>query len=59
MTPKIVHYLQEKQPATPETKKLSKKFGTPVAIRRTAKGGKLEISFQSDDELQQLVQRLL
>jgi ParB family chromosome partitioning protein len=26
---------------TPETKKLSKKFGTPVSIRRTARGGKL------------------
>ncbi|HEY5152678.1 MAG TPA: ParB/RepB/Spo0J family partition protein [Candidatus Saccharimonadales bacterium] len=40
---------------TPTTKNLSKKLGTPVTIRRTAKGGKLEISFQSDDELARII----
>jgi ParB family chromosome partitioning protein len=39
---------------TPETKQLSKRLGTPVHIRRTAKGGKLEISFKSDEELEKL-----
>ncbi|MEK7059216.1 MAG: ParB/RepB/Spo0J family partition protein [Patescibacteria group bacterium] len=40
---------------TPATKKLSKKLGTPVGIRRTARGGKLEISFKSDDELERII----
>lgn len=40
---------------TPATKKLSKKLGTPVNIRRTAKGGKLEISFKTDDELNNIL----
>ena len=40
---------------TPLTKKLSKKIGTPVQIRRTAKGGKLEINFGSDEELERIV----
>lgn len=39
------------QTQTPETKRLSKKIGAPVHIRRSAKGGKLEISFSSDEEL--------
>jgi ParB family chromosome partitioning protein len=40
---------------TPATKQLSKKLGTPVHVRRTAKGGKLEITFDSDDELEKLI----
>lgn len=40
---------------TPATKKLSKALGTPVNIRRTAKGGKLEITFKSDDELDRIL----
>jgi len=36
---------------TPETKLLSKRLKTPVVIRRTAKGGKLEVTFTSDDQL--------
>lgn len=40
---------------TPETKKLSKKLGTPVQIRRMAYGGKLEISFGSDEELSRII----
>jgi ParB family chromosome partitioning protein len=49
---------QRMQSETPETKRLSKKFGAPVHIRRTAKGGKLEISFKSDDELTKLLDQL-
>jgi ParB family chromosome partitioning protein len=40
---------------TPETKKLSKYLHTPVHIRRSAKGGRLEISFKSDDELNRIL----
>jgi ParB family transcriptional regulator, chromosome partitioning protein len=40
---------------TPATKKLSKQLGTPVNIRRTARGGKLEISFKTDQELDRIV----
>lgn len=49
---------QRMQSETPETKRLSKKYGAPVNIRRTAKGGKLEISFKSDEELQKLIELL-
>lgn len=40
---------------TPATKKLSKSLGTPVSIRRTARGGKLEISFKTDEELARII----
>lgn len=40
---------------TPETKRLSKQVGAPVHIRRTAKGGKLEIAFRTDDELNSIL----
>lgn len=40
---------------TPVTKNLSKKLGTPVNIRRTARGGKLEISFSNDQELDRII----
>lgn len=44
---------------TPATKKLSKKLGgSPVHIRRMAKGGKLEIAFKSDEELEKILQSL-
>jgi ParB family chromosome partitioning protein len=43
---------------TPETKKISKSLKTPVSIRRTAKGGRLEIHFSSDDQLNGLLSRL-
>ena len=44
---------------TPETKALAKRFNTPVLIRRTAHGGKLEIVFKSDDELARITSSLL
>lgn len=40
---------------TPETKRLSKRFGTTVRIHRTAKGGRVEIAFTSDDQLAKLL----
>lgn len=40
---------------TPATKALSKKLGTPVHVHRMAKGGKLEITFHSDDELARII----
>lgn len=46
------------QTETTETKKLSKRIGAPVHIRRMAKGGKLEISFKSDEQLQKVLQLL-
>ncbi len=39
---------------TPATKHLSTRLGAPVRIRRLAKGGKLEIAFKSDDELDRI-----
>lgn len=46
------------QTETPETKRLSKKIGAPVHIKRMARGGKLEITFRSDDELTAVLGRL-
>ena len=46
---------QSVQTETPQTRQLSKRIGAPVHIRRTAKGGKLEIGFSSDDELEQII----
>lgn len=40
---------------TPETKRLSKRFGTKVRIHRTAKGGRVEIGFTSDEQLAKLL----
>jgi len=40
---------------TPVTKALSKKLGTKVAVKRMAKGGRLEIAFKTDDELEKLI----
>ncbi len=40
---------------TPETKRLSKQFHAPVSIKRTAKGGRLEIHFKTDEELAAIV----
>jgi ParB family chromosome partitioning protein len=40
---------------TPATKKLTKKIGYPVSLKRTAKGGKLEIAFKTDEELDKII----
>jgi ParB family transcriptional regulator, chromosome partitioning protein len=43
---------------TPETMRLSSYVKAPVSIRRTAKGGKLEIGFKSDEDLARIISRL-
>jgi ParB family transcriptional regulator, chromosome partitioning protein len=43
------------QTETPATKALGKKLGTPVHVRRTARGGKLEITFKDDSELDRIL----
>jgi len=43
---------------TPATKALGKRFGTQVHIRRTARGGRLELAFKSDDDLDRLLKLL-
>ncbi len=43
---------------TPETERLSQRFGTRVRIHRTAKGGRVEIAFTSDDQLAKLLAEL-
>jgi len=40
---------------TPETKLLGQRLGVAVTIRRTARGGKLELGFNSDAELMRLL----
>lgn len=44
---------------TPGTQKLSQSLHTPVSVRRTAKGGRLEIHFKDDTELEKLINQLL
>ena len=43
---------------TPETEQLSSHLKTQVSIKRTAKGGRLEIHFKSDDDLEKLIKQL-
>jgi ParB family chromosome partitioning protein len=43
---------------TPETKRLGKHLHTAVSVKRLAKGGRLEIHFKNDEELQALIDRL-
>lgn len=44
---------------TNETRALGKQLLAPVSIRRTAHGGKLEISFKSDEDLDRIIKALL
>lgn len=43
---------------TPETERLSQQFGTKVQIHRTAKGGRVEIAFTSEEQLAKLLAEL-
>jgi ParB family chromosome partitioning protein len=43
---------------TPETKRLSKRFGTKVRIHYTAKGGRVEIGFTNEEQLAKLLAEL-
>lgn len=47
------------QTTSPLTEKLSTSLKTPVTLRRTAKGGKLEIGFKSETQLRAIIARLL
>ena len=40
---------------TPETKVLGKRLGTKVALKRMAKGGRLEITFKNDQDLKRII----
>jgi hypothetical protein len=44
---------------TEETNRLSQQISAPVTIRRTANGGKLEIGFNSDKNLADIINKLL
>ncbi len=44
---------------TPQTDRLGKTLKTTVSVRRTAKGGRIEISFKNESELKRIVGRLL
>lgn len=43
---------------TPETKRLSAKFGVPVTVQHMAKGGKLVLRFKTEDEFRDLLSKL-
>lgn len=43
---------------TPETKNLSHKFNTKVSLKRTAKGGRIELHFKDESELDNLIKLL-
>ncbi len=43
---------------TAETKRISKRIHAPVSLKRTAKGGRLELHFKNDEELQKLIDLL-
>lgn len=43
---------------TPETIQLAKRLKTKVTIKRTAKGGRLEIYFKSDEDLGSIISKL-
>jgi ParB family chromosome partitioning protein len=50
---------QRMQTETPATKQLSKRLGgAPVHIKRMAKGGRLEISFNNDEDLERILKSL-
>lgn len=46
------------QTETPETRALATRLHVPVHVKRTAKGGRLEITFTSDEELQRIIEQL-
>ena len=46
------------QTETPATEALSHRLGTKVAIKRMAHGGRLEITFKTDEDLEKIIQKL-
>lgn len=49
---------QRVQTKTPETQQLAKMLRTPVSVRRTAKGGKIEITFKNDADLKRIITKI-
>lgn len=47
------------QTTNPQTEKLEKVLKTSVSVRRTAKGGKLEIGFKNESDLARIIKYLL
>lgn len=43
---------------TPQTEKLAQALKAPVSVRRTAKGGRLEISFKNETDLKRIIKQL-
>ncbi len=43
---------------TPQTEKLAQVLKTPVSVRRTAKGGRLEIAFKNETDLKRIIKQL-
>lgn len=56
-TSQAVHSKMAK--TTPQTRNLSEKIKAPVTIKRTAKGGRLEIHFSDDKDLETIMEQLL
>lgn len=52
------HVTEKLATETTETKMLSKQLDTKVTIKRTAKGGRLELHFKSDEDLETLIKKL-
>ena len=46
------------QTETPATKALGQRLGTKVAVKRMAHGGRLEITFKTDEDLEKIMQKL-
>jgi len=46
---------QKMAPTNPRTESLSKKLTVPVTIKRTARGGRLEIHFKNDQQLEAIL----
>lgn len=47
------------QTETPATRALAKQLGTPVHVKRMAKGGRLEITFKTDAELEKILSQIV
>lgn len=56
ITPQAIRSKMAK--TSPQTQALSQKLKTPVTIKRTAKGGRLEIHFTTDKELTKIIESL-
>lgn len=52
------HVAQRMATQTPETKRLGKRLATTVSIKRTARGGRLEIHFKNDEQLAAIMRHL-